>query len=224
MANTPRLGLRNPAGGDAFNIASDLSQIAGILDNAAIDQSGTFAARPAANAVKPGTFYFSTDTGDLSRSNGTIWFTLTPMACSMVRASGTVGLAWELGPVTAQKVTFGTEVFDLGGDFSNSRFTARVKGFYEINFRQLMQSNWGALKNIDAQIYKNGAFSESMQGALQGPGVSDALLQATTIIQLNAADYIEIYLAAGNTINSSGTDSVGNPGSRLSVKLLAQVP
>lgn len=73
MANTPRLELRRPQGGDNFTPAADLTDHADILDSAAIDQSGTLAARPAAGSVVDGTYYFATDAEVTYRSDGSNW-------------------------------------------------------------------------------------------------------------------------------------------------------
>lgn len=73
MANTPRLELRRPQGGDNFTPSADLTNHADILDNAAIDQSGTLAGIPAAGDVPIGTYYFATDAEVTYRSNGSDW-------------------------------------------------------------------------------------------------------------------------------------------------------
>lgn len=88
MTNTARLGLRRPAGADAFNVHGDIDQIVDILDNAAIDQQGALAARPAANAVPQGTYYFATDECVAYRSDGTTWAAVTT-ANAAIDLSGT---------------------------------------------------------------------------------------------------------------------------------------
>lgn len=88
MTNTPRLNMRRPVGADAFTIADDLQSIVDPLDNAAIDQQGTLAARPTANSVPRGTYYFATDEGIVYRSDGTTWTAVTT-ANPAVDLSGT---------------------------------------------------------------------------------------------------------------------------------------
>lgn len=88
MTNAPRLNMRRPVGADAFHIAADLQSIVDPLDNAAIDQQGTLAGRPAANAVPQGTYYFATDEGVVYRSDGTTWTAVTT-ANAAIDLSGT---------------------------------------------------------------------------------------------------------------------------------------
>jgi hypothetical protein len=78
--NTSRLGLPVADGGDNVNTyPTTVDAVAkGILDNAAIYQSGTLVLRPAVGSVAAGTFYYSTDTALLAYSNGTTWVPVGP--------------------------------------------------------------------------------------------------------------------------------------------------
>jgi hypothetical protein len=71
-SNTPNNSFRYPtAANNGSDFATGLQDLANDIDG--MWQSGTLVARPAANAVKPGTTYRATDTGQVSWSNGTIW-------------------------------------------------------------------------------------------------------------------------------------------------------
>lgn len=215
MANTPRLGLRNPAGADAFNIAGDISQIVGILDNAAIDQSGTFAARPAANTVKPGTYYWSTDRNDVSRSDGTTWFTLTPAARSAVDAVTTADVTVNSGTPTL-KLSFATEQVDAGPDFASGTFTVPVKGRYEIE--TLGSVNISGNSSADILLYVNGVNTRTIGHTEFGTGGMVVQAVGKTIIQLNAGNTVELYA------NRTNGTLVFLTGFRLIAKLLNQLP
>lgn len=78
MHTTTRLGLQVPDGIDnESSYPTVSSQQMSTLDNAAIYEEGSLAARPAANAVAHGTLYRSTDASDLSWSDGTNWNSLS---------------------------------------------------------------------------------------------------------------------------------------------------
>ncbi len=76
-----RLGLQYPLGVDPpseLRIADQAN--ATILDNAVLYTEGTFASRPAAGATEHGHVYRSTDTGQWSWNNGTIWIDMGGLA------------------------------------------------------------------------------------------------------------------------------------------------
>jgi hypothetical protein len=221
MANTPRLDLRRPAGADTFNVASDIEQIVDIIDNAAIDQSGTLASRPAANSVVPGTYYSATDIGDLSRSDGTTWFTLTPGNRSSFQAHHNAVLSF--ADATATKVPYQTEVHDLGGDFDPAmgRFTAPVKGLYEF-----YGSITGAFSVNDSKlrtyIHKNGSSLGNIAG-VHGDAGEAVTAGATVQVQLNASDYVEIF-GISNVPGAVALPVALGKYTQFGGKLIAQLP
>lgn len=217
MANTPRLGLRRPAGADAFNIAGDFQQIVDILDNSAIWQSGTFAARPAANTVKAGTIYRSADTADVSVSDGTTWFTMTPTSRSLACATGGGGSATTAAGNT--KVTGFTETVDLGGDFASNRFVAPVKGAYEFDVTGYGSDFATGESCVVKFRVNNGTFYE-VGGVDEGtrPATNFSRFSGTLVLQLNPGDYVEVWFY-NNVSASRSISSV-----ILTCKLLAQLP
>ena len=96
---TPRLGLHRPSGSDPANVPSDLATLTGQLDEAAIYRSGTLAARPAANAVPPGTFHRATN-GSIAVSDGTNWKPITDLDAPVATLPAS--------PYTGQRVVFQT--------------------------------------------------------------------------------------------------------------------
>lgn len=133
MTDTSRLGLRRPVGADAFNVHTDLQDIVDTLDDAAIDQQGTLAARPAANAVPDGTYYFATDTAVLYRGDGTNWHEVG-FTADRVCATRAADLALTAS-ITAD-ITMPTEEFDsntLHDTGSNTeRLTVQRPGVYSL--------------------------------------------------------------------------------------------
>jgi hypothetical protein len=94
---TPRLRLPSPTPDDAVDVPRDFTALTAALDlNTAQDYSGVAANRPAPATVPGGSYYFATDTGVLSRSDGAAWGIVTPAADSVGAAQiqdGTVGTA-----------------------------------------------------------------------------------------------------------------------------------
>jgi hypothetical protein len=74
LSTTVRFLLtRWSAGTDPLTRAQLDTAMANIEANAAMDNQGTFAARPAAAAANRGMYYEATDLGRLYRSDGTTW-------------------------------------------------------------------------------------------------------------------------------------------------------
>ncbi len=78
---TTRLALTNPLGVDNPSVLrTSITANDAILDNAVLYTEGTLASRPLASAVEHGHEYRSTDTGQISKSNGTIWIDMGGLA------------------------------------------------------------------------------------------------------------------------------------------------
>jgi hypothetical protein len=95
MANTTtRLALTQPAGTDPPSVLrTSIGGNATILDTAALFNEGILASRPAAGSVVHGYFYRSTDTGDLSYSNGSAWVSVSQVGIGSAAASYQSGIA-----------------------------------------------------------------------------------------------------------------------------------
>jgi hypothetical protein len=116
-----------------------------------------------------------------------------------VAGNGPAFRAWASSqtPITGTvftKVTLATEDFDTNNNFSSSRFTPTVAGYYQINGSVY---NAAGTPFLQAVLYKNGAANSS------GTGVGSAYIsQSSDIIYLNGTtDYIELYGYSASTTN-----------------------
>lgn len=76
---TTRLELPYPIGTDSPpDVPEYMQNLAEALDTVAVDRQGVASAKPAANTVPYGTYYFETDTGLCVRSDGSAWEKLVP--------------------------------------------------------------------------------------------------------------------------------------------------
>jgi hypothetical protein len=75
MPVTAKYALRYPAPADPADVPTDMGELAVDVEAALTGTSlvGTYAARPAATAVKAGTVYYATDALGTFRSDGTAW-------------------------------------------------------------------------------------------------------------------------------------------------------
>jgi hypothetical protein len=158
---------------------------------------GLLASRPAANALPAGTRYRSTDKGDVSETDGTIWFTLTPAAMSSFVARSLS--ADNVAQNTPTKLSATTEDHDANAEYdaASSRFTAKVKGLYSIT-ANVNCGTGAATENLVLSIHKNGS---QITGPLNEYGVL-AHITIHRLVALDINDYVEIY---GHPSNGVGT-------------------
>ena len=91
------------------------------------------------------------------------------------------------------KVTFDTEEFDTNSNFSTSRFTPTVAGYYELNSCVSCQSAYNTLK---VAIYKNGSVHK-VGFNVQTNAISG---NVSSVVYANGStDYFEIYAFFGTT-------------------------
>src|SRR4051812_26756451 len=110
MPPTSRLGLSRPAGTDAISAGDDaITANANALDNAAIDLQGVFTARPAANAVATGTYFYATDAQTLWRSDGATWLEVQagPIQTTDIANGAVTGVKIANGSVSQAHMAFG---------------------------------------------------------------------------------------------------------------------
>jgi len=91
---------------------------------------------------------------------------------------------------SSTKILFQTTVFDTNSNYSSSRFTPTVAGYYQIN------CGFQAASSVDNQlyIYKNGSvFYQGQESTTAGSSLS-------SLVYCNGStDYIEIYAYVGTT-------------------------
>jgi hypothetical protein len=107
-----------------------------------------------------------------------------------------------------QKVTFGTETFDTNSNFSSSRFTPTVEGYYQLNATVRIA---GTATNGEYMlvIWKNGSeYARGHNGSGTEIGASFYSLQVSDIAYANgSSDYFEIYIqqtSGGNRDTTAG--------------------
>jgi hypothetical protein len=150
--------------------------------------------------------------GQLDIGNGTGFTRATLTAgsgVSITNASGSITIANNTGPAfsvyqtsatslsdnTYTKVTFDTEEFDTNSNFSSSRFTPTVGGYYQINATVGVP---GLTTETVVALYKNGSLYKYLNDY-----ICDGLfmINGSALVSLNGStDYIEIY-----AYQSSGT-------------------
>jgi hypothetical protein len=96
-----------------------------------------------------------------------------------------------------------TELFDTNNNFSSSRYTAPVSGFYFIE-AQAWWGSAGAGTNEYATIHirKNGSASNMPEsGRISGSGTASTLIRPVlaNLIQLTAGDYIELWISTSGS-------------------------
>jgi len=115
---------------------------------------------------------------------------------------------------TVTKVTWDTENYDIGANFANDRFVAPIAGKYFMN-ALITMSTIVAGSGIGLIWYKNGLVFRS--GHHQSTEINITFgLQTTGVFDLNASDYLELYVFQG----SGNTESVGNANNVGSVPAL----
>jgi hypothetical protein len=109
-----------------------------------------------------------------------------------------------------QKVTFGSETFDTNSNFSSSRFTPTVEGYYQLNATVRIEGNSGT-GEVMITIWKNGseyARGTNEQGTEQGANWYS--MQVSDVAYANGTgDYFEIYIqqtSGGNRNTTAGTN------------------
>jgi hypothetical protein len=104
------------------------------------------------------------------------------------------------------KVTFGGETFDTNGNFSSSRFTPTVEGYYQINATVRLAGTSGTGENM-LVIYKNGGeYARGTNGSGTEIGANFYSMQVSDLVYANGTtDYFEIYIQQGSGSNRDTT-------------------
>jgi hypothetical protein len=113
---------------------------------------------------------------------------------------------------TYTKVNLGTENFDTNSNFSSSRFTPTIAGYYQLNASVYLAVSGGVAQYIWSIIYKNGV--AAIYGNLNTPvgaglGVDGIGISCGLLYMNGTTDYVESYVYASA---SAGTIDVGGAG------------
>lgn len=162
-------------------------------------------------------------------SDTNINLTLTPKGTGSVNVNGTLQIAGKqaangpafsayanntLQTITSsgqQKVLFQAEEFDTNNNYTNSRFTPTVEGYYQLNAEVRFDGATGT-GEIMIVLYKNG--SEYKRGTnQQGTQIATnfwAMTVSTLVYANGTTDYFEIYVqqTSGTSLNVT---AVNNP-------------
>jgi hypothetical protein len=111
---------------------------------------------------------------------------------------------------TQQRVTFGSETFDTDNNFTSSRFTPTVEGYYQLNSTVRIAGTVGTGENM-LVIWKNGGeYSRGTNGSGTEIGANFYSMQVSDIAYANGTtDYFEIYIqqgSGGNRDTTAGTN------------------
>jgi hypothetical protein len=103
-----------------------------------------------------------------------------------------LGANQSIGTGAWTKVQLNTESFDSENNFSNYRFTAKIKGYYFVKVKTQFD-NISVAANYKVAIYKNGVkFSEFWGiGVVAG---DDETFAHSDIVDLDTNDYVEFYV------------------------------
>jgi hypothetical protein len=104
------------------------------------------------------------------------------------------------------KILFNTEEFDTNNNFSSSRFTPTVAGYYQLNASINMDS---IASTLLIGIFKNG--SEYKRGVWAFGAALNSVSMSASVYCNGSTDYVELYIYqnTGSSINTAtGRESV----------------
>lgn len=95
------------------------------------------------------------------------------------------------------KILFQVEEFDTDNNFSSSRFTPSVAGYYQIN----ASVQFNGTTTVSIAIYKNGILFKI--GNYTGASGSSPIIVVSSVLYLNGtSDYVEIYCTSTVSLNT----------------------
>jgi hypothetical protein len=109
-----------------------------------------------------------------------------------------------ISAATTTKVLFNTETFDTNNNFSSSRFTPTVAGYYQVNAVVSFTTGAG-----QAVIYKNGSTYQTGIEVTYNASLGGHIPISDIVFCNGSTDYIEIYiyLTTGTTIGSGESNT-----------------
>lgn len=97
------------------------------------------------------------------------------------------------------KVTLGAETFDTSSNFSSSRFTPTVAGYYQVNM--VVQINTPSYPP-GVRLYKNGSGMTYSVGGYQAGALNGTVAHTDLVYMNGSTDYLEMYaiqISGGST-------------------------
>ena len=139
----------------------------------------------------------------LPDSTGTILTTATAgVPVNGPAFSATQSASTSLTTSVATKILFATEEFDTNSNFSSSRFTPTVAGYYQVSACMGIDT---AAANLTVWVYKNGAEYKSTTNA---PSLYQCAISCLVYCN-GSTDYLEIYGKQNGTTQGTSTDPTG---------------
>jgi hypothetical protein len=121
-----------------------------------------------------------------------------------------INIAQAITSGSQQKVTFGTETFDTNNNFSSSRFTPTIEGYYQLNATVRIDgtSSTGEYMLV---IWKNGTeYARGTNASGTEQGANFYSMQVSDLAYANGStDYFEIYIqqtSGSNRNTTAGTN------------------
>ena len=110
-----------------------------------------------------------------------------------------------ISATTNTKITLDTEEFDTNNNFSSSRFTPTVAGYYQINGGVMVATtNTGYW--LQTMIYKNGSQYKRGSSPISGTSTGYPESTASCLVYLNGStDYVELYVYTNANLNTNAT-------------------
>ena len=105
-----------------------------------------------------------------------------------------------ISATTFTKVTFDTKNFDTNNNFSSSRFTPTVAGYYQCSWS--LSSSIVQTGRLIPMLYKNGA--EILRGT-DIPTNTWSTTGSGLVYCNGTTDYLEVYIYFGNAANTGGS-------------------
>ena len=233
---TPQIQLAFTQANTPSHVANSAASYANSAFSTANSKTFTFEQNTAPSTANSSDFWVNNDTGFMYQNFGNsanpVWAEVGPTGTLANTAPGIVnasqvqigGKQAVNGPAfrayiateqaitsgSQQKVTFGTETFDTNSNFSSSRFTPTIEGYYQLNATVRIEGNSGTGECM-ITIWKNGseyARGTNEQGTEQGANWYS--MQVSDIAYANgSSDYFEIYIqqtSGGNRNTTAGTN------------------
>lgn len=157
--------------------------------------SGTAANRPAANMIRPGSFYYETDTSTLWYSDGSTW-QLTPrtMAARAYRSGSNQSVTqnvWTKVQLNAES----HDAFSVFDSVTNYRLTPTRAGFFQVNSIVTLVNFSGSKGQLAIRL--NGADHALSDHPVIG---GNAVIQISDLVYVNGiSDYIEMFVFHDDT-------------------------
>jgi hypothetical protein len=142
-----------------------------------------------------------TNTATLPAATGTVMVSGNMPAFSAYQNTAQTGIT----AYSNTKITFDVKEFDTNSNFTSSRFTPTVAGYYQINAGLQLPNGVGA--SVLCNLYKNGSAYKS-GNTTTGNASTFATSTVCSVVYFNGStDYVEIYSYSSNGTGTYSTST-----------------